>query len=144
MNALGKRQKAIESLRRAAKLAPNAASIFANLGEVQRQAGNKADAAKSLENAVKLDPKNAHALNNLGIIRYDEGKFEEAVDYYRRAIAVRPIRSAAAIRFATSGAWSSSHWPSVGPRSKLIRSNRLTMAVTRPAPSCSRVAVQGP
>jgi len=95
LNALGKPDEAIDSLKRAVKLAPNAASIYANLGEVQRQAGQKKEAAKSLETAVKLDPQNAQALNNLGIIRYEEGKYEEAVDFYRRAIAIRPTMAEA-------------------------------------------------
>lgn len=95
LNALGKPKEAITALKRAVKLAPQAASIQANLGEVLRQAGQKKEAAKALETAVQIDPKNAQALNNLGIIRYEEGKYEEAVDYYRRAIAVRPAMAEA-------------------------------------------------
>ena len=95
LNALGQRDEAIASLRRAIKLAPKAPSIHANLGEVLRQAGNTKDAAKSLETAVQLDPGNAQALNNLGIIRYEEGKFDEAVDFYRQALAINPAMSEA-------------------------------------------------
>jgi tetratricopeptide (TPR) repeat protein len=95
LNALGQRDEAIASLRRAIKLAPKAPSIHANLGEVLRQAGKTKDAAKSLEMAVQLDPGNAQALNNLGIIRYEEGKFDEAVDFYRRALAIKPEMSEA-------------------------------------------------
>ena len=89
-NALGARKEAIIALRRAAKLAPNAASIHANLGEVLRQAGDLKQAALALETAILHDPANAQALNNLGIIRYEEENYEEAAELYRTALGVRP------------------------------------------------------
>jgi len=95
LNAVGKGKQAIETLKRATKLAPHAASIYANLGEVLRQNGELEQAAEALEQAAKLDPNNAQALNNLGIIHYERKQFNEAVDYYRRALATRPAMAEA-------------------------------------------------
>ena len=91
LQALGNNgEKAISELRTAVKLAPGAANLHANLGEVLRQNGQLDEAAKELEKAIELDPKNAQALNNLGIIHYDKRKFEDAVKFYRRALEARP------------------------------------------------------
>jgi Tfp pilus assembly protein PilF len=90
LQALGNGKDAVAELKRAIKLAPDAASIHANLGEVLRQNGKLDEAAKSLEKAIEIDPKNAQALNNLGIIHYERGKFEQAVGFYRRALESRP------------------------------------------------------
>jgi tetratricopeptide (TPR) repeat protein len=88
--ALGKKEEAVESLKRAIKINAHAASYYANLGEVLRQAGETQEALTVLEQAVKLDPKNSQALNNLGIINYELRRFKEAIGYYRQAIEVRP------------------------------------------------------
>lgn len=90
LNAQGKGEEAIETLRRAVKLAPQAASIQANLGEILRQNGELDPAAAALQRSIELDPNNSQALNNLGIVQYERKKFKEAVDYYRRALAIRP------------------------------------------------------
>jgi tetratricopeptide (TPR) repeat protein len=87
---VGNGKDGVAELKRAIKLAPEAASIHANLGEVLRQNGKLDEAAKSLEKAVAIEPSNAQALNNLGIIQYERGKFDEAVSFYRRAIENRP------------------------------------------------------
>ena len=90
LQALGRPEEAIESLRRAVELAPHAATIHANLGEILRQQGKTEEAAEALEEAVKLDPKNAQALNNVGISYFERGKAKLAVEHYRRAIEARP------------------------------------------------------
>ncbi len=90
LNALGRRDEGLASLRRAAKLAPRAASIHANLGEVLRQNGDLDEAAQALERSIELSANNAQALNNLGIVHYERKQFDEAVRYYRLALEVRP------------------------------------------------------
>src|SRR5437764_9440886 len=56
LSAQGKSDDAIEELRAATKLAPEAAAIRANLGEVLRQSGQLDDAERELEEAVRLEP----------------------------------------------------------------------------------------
>jgi tetratricopeptide (TPR) repeat protein len=95
LQALGKGKEAIEELRRASKLAPDASSIRANLGEVLRQNGELKEAAAELEKALELDASNAQALNNLGIIHYDLREFDDSVVYYRRALEIQPTMAEA-------------------------------------------------
>jgi tetratricopeptide (TPR) repeat protein len=90
LQALGRGDEAILSLRRAVELAPMASNVHANLGEVLRQQGKADEAAEALDEAVRLDPNNAQALNNLGITHFERGRPKVAADHYRRAIEVDP------------------------------------------------------
>lgn len=88
LSAMGKGKEAIESLKRATKLAPKIASFHANLGEVQRASGNLADAVVTLLEAVRLDPNNAQAQNNLGIVHFERKQYQQAVECYRKALGL--------------------------------------------------------
>jgi tetratricopeptide (TPR) repeat protein len=88
--ALGRVDEAVNELRTAVKLNPQAPSYHANLGEVLRQAKRLDEAEQSLEAATRLDPKNAQSLNNLGIIRYEQKRFAAAAQFYRQALEARP------------------------------------------------------
>lgn len=90
LQALGRGEEAVESLKRAVELAPGSASIHANLGEILRQQGKTEEAAEALEKAVELDGNNGQALNNLGITYFERGRPKIAVEHYRKAIEVRP------------------------------------------------------
>ena len=90
LNALGKPQEAVASLKRAIKLAPGAASFHANLGEIERQAGHANEAGQALREALRLEPTLAQAHNNLGIIAFDKQDFEDAITHYRAALDTRP------------------------------------------------------
>jgi tetratricopeptide (TPR) repeat protein len=90
LHALGRGDEAVEALKRATELAPEAPSIKSNLGEILRQQGRIEEAAAVLEESVKLDPENAQALNNLGITYFERRQPVVAIDYYKRAIAARP------------------------------------------------------
>ena len=95
LNALGKAEEAIASLRHAIALAPSAASYHANLGEVLRQHHLVDEAEAALATAIDLDPNNAQAFNNLGIIQFEKKRFDAAAELYRRAIAARPTMAEA-------------------------------------------------
>ena len=88
--ALGHTDAAVDSLNRAIKINPEAASYYANLGEVLRLAKRTKEAAEALEKAIEIDPNNAQALNNLGITQYELRKYKKAVEYYRRALDAQP------------------------------------------------------
>ena len=90
--ALGKKDEAVEEVRRAITLNPSAPSYHANLGEVLRQSGKLEEAQKPLKEAIRLDPKNAQALNNLGIISYELKRFKDAIDHYRQSLMERVAR----------------------------------------------------
>ncbi|HEX5258734.1 MAG TPA: tetratricopeptide repeat protein [Sphingomicrobium sp.] len=93
--ALGQKEEAVASLKRAIKISGQAASYHANLGEILRQAGRLDEAAAAIEEAIKLEPNNAQALNNLGIIQYERKQFADAVQSYRRALELRPTMAEA-------------------------------------------------
>lgn len=92
---LGDGRGAVETLGRAARLAPHNAEILANLGAALRAAGDAAGAAKTLRRAVALQPAAASAHYNLGNALAELGRHEEAVAAYRRAIALDPAHAAA-------------------------------------------------
>ena len=56
LNAAGKAEEGIEQLRRAAELAPSAAGILSNLGEILRQDGQTEEAAKILKERSSSSP----------------------------------------------------------------------------------------
>ncbi|MGA2127269.1 MAG: tetratricopeptide repeat protein [Xanthobacteraceae bacterium] len=86
----GKPGEAIEHLRRAVKLAPDAALYHANLGEMCRLAGRLDEAVRHGRRAVKLEPDYPEALSNLGAALYERKAYIEAADCHRRAIALNP------------------------------------------------------
>ena len=86
----GKLGEAIEHLRRAVKLAPDAALYHANLGEMYRLAGRLDEAVKHGRRAVKLKPDYPEALSNLGAALYERKAYADAADCHRRAIALNP------------------------------------------------------
>ena len=93
--AMRRTDEAVESLKRAIKISPQAATYHSNLGEILRLAGRTVEAEEALMEAIKLAPDSPQALNNLGITQYELRKFSDAVDYYRRALAVNPTMSEA-------------------------------------------------
>ncbi|TIX50693.1 tetratricopeptide repeat-containing sulfotransferase family protein [Alteraurantiacibacter aquimixticola] len=90
LNALGKRDEGIASLRKAIELSPRNANYHSNLGEILRMGGDLEEARKALEISLKLNPDNPQALNNLGIVHYENKEYEEATGLYRKALKFNP------------------------------------------------------
>lgn len=88
--SLGEYAEAIALSKKLLKISPNNATIYANLGEYERRAGNAEDAKKSLTRAIELAPNNYQALNNLGIVFFEELDFEKALECYDKALAISP------------------------------------------------------
>ena len=86
----GKLGEAIDHVRRATKLAPQAALFHANLGEMLRLAGRPKLAVESARAALDIDPKMPAALSNLGVALYELKDFEGAAQAQRKAIEAKP------------------------------------------------------
>lgn len=86
---LGKRDAAVDLIRRAAHARPGDQNFRYNLGYVLKEQGKLAEAATAYREALSIaaDP---DTLNNLGIVLREEGKIDEAVDCYRRALSLKP------------------------------------------------------
>jgi tetratricopeptide (TPR) repeat protein len=74
----------------AIRLAPKAAALHSNLGNLRRRIGDLAAAESSLRRAIDLDPSYAEAFHNLGIVLRAQGRSNDALDALRSAIALRP------------------------------------------------------
>jgi tetratricopeptide (TPR) repeat protein len=88
----GKRDDAIELLRKAAKLDPERAETQYNLGLQLAARGDRSEAAKAFERAITLRPNFVAAWIHLGDVR--EGKDASAA--YERALAIDPNSKRAA------------------------------------------------
>ena len=86
----GKLGAAVEHLARAVELTPNAALYHANLGEMQRLAGQPRRAVESARRALALDPAMASALSNLGVALYELKDYAGSAEAHRQAIAAQP------------------------------------------------------
>lgn len=86
---VGQPAGAVELLARAAALAPNDATILANLGEALRAARRPEQAIAPLQQALALRPDYPTALNSLGNTFTALARFDEAQACYERAIAVQ-------------------------------------------------------
>ncbi|MDZ5699000.1 tetratricopeptide repeat protein [Chelativorans sp. M5D2P16] len=86
----GRRDEALDHLKRAVALAPKVASYHANLGELYRLAGHIEEAIAAARRAVRLKADHPEGHSNLGAALFDAGKYEEAAECHRRAIALKP------------------------------------------------------
>jgi predicted O-linked N-acetylglucosamine transferase (SPINDLY family) len=86
----GEPKAALEYLGRAAKLAPDQARVWLNLGNAIIAAQADADeAVEAYERSVALSP-SWKALHNLGAIFVNTGRAERAAEAFRRALEVDP------------------------------------------------------
>ena len=90
LNAQGRTDDGIASIKKAIKLTPDVASYYANLGEIQRMAGYLPAAQKTLKQGIRIDPNNFQAHNNLGIVHYENKDYEKAIGAYRKALEINP------------------------------------------------------
>jgi predicted O-linked N-acetylglucosamine transferase (SPINDLY family) len=82
-------ERAVESLRRAAALAPDAPRVHLNLGNALEAAGETLAATEAYERSVALSP-SWRALHNLGACLTRLGRGEDALEAFRKAIALEP------------------------------------------------------
>lgn len=85
----GKREVAVELIRKAISVKPEFVDAHNNLGSVLKDQGQLNEAEEAYRQAVSLKPDWADAHNNLGAVLKDQGKFDEAVEVYRQAIALK-------------------------------------------------------
>jgi predicted O-linked N-acetylglucosamine transferase (SPINDLY family) len=86
----GRREFAVESIRRAAALKPLSAMYHQNLGLALSAQGRLEDAVAAFHQALRLQPGYAQALDNLGCSLARLGRFVDAAGAHRQAIASRP------------------------------------------------------
>lgn len=86
---LGDYPVAIESLRRAIELSPNA-DAWNNLGMAYHGSGSIGEAEDAWRQALLLDPEHSDSLDNLGTILKKAGRFQEALELCEAAVANNP------------------------------------------------------
>lgn len=87
---LGKVDEAIESLKRAAALAPDQVFPWNNLGNLYSQLDRDEEAIATLEKAIELNPLDAISWNGLGNAYHKLGRNEDAIATYQKAIECGP------------------------------------------------------
>ncbi|HEX5418982.1 MAG TPA: tetratricopeptide repeat protein [Gammaproteobacteria bacterium] len=86
----GHLEPALQLIRRAAALRPDAALYRNNLGQVLERLGREDEARAAYEAAIELDPHDAEPLNNLGHFLMRRGRLSEAEACCRAAITLNP------------------------------------------------------
>jgi tetratricopeptide (TPR) repeat protein len=83
---LGRNDKALVHLKKAAELAPDSADIHYRLGSILNNVFRKLqEAEKAFSRAIELDPDYQLAWQQRGICFYQQGKYTEAESDYRKA-----------------------------------------------------------
>jgi protein O-GlcNAc transferase len=93
----GRRDAALDWLRRAEALAPDDADVLNNLGCVLLEAGDPAGAMVRHYRALQASPDSPEAHFNLGNALRDYGRPEEALASYERALTLQPRFPAALV-----------------------------------------------
>lgn len=88
-NDLGRPEKAVEHLKRALALKPDAFLPAFALGAIHAGTGQLAKAEALLRRAVQIE-ENPQALSLLGTIAYERGRLSEAIDALQRAVKLDP------------------------------------------------------
>lgn len=81
-----RQREAVDALRRAIALNPDATDLQFQLGECLYRLDQPAEAEAAYRRALALDPKLAGAGNGLGIVLEEQGRVEEAETVYRRTL----------------------------------------------------------
>jgi tetratricopeptide (TPR) repeat protein len=82
--------RAVNLIKKAVALEPEAGAYYCNLAEACRMAGDLAGSLESARKAVALVPHSPDAHNHLGLALQMLGKFSEAAVAFRDAIELRP------------------------------------------------------
>lgn len=86
----GRREDAVDLMKRAIEIDPTQASFHYNLGNVLLALDRLDEAENSFRQAVARHPGHGPALNHLGLILGRQGRIEEAIETYRRAAHTDP------------------------------------------------------
>lgn len=81
---------ALDLVRQAIALQPNAALFESNLAEMSRQQGRVAEAIEHGRRSIAIDPTMPSAHSNLGIALFDAGLYEEAEQCHLQALGLAP------------------------------------------------------
>lgn len=87
---VGKHRDALECFEEAARLDPQDANVYFNIGDLMYRCGNFADSAISYKAGLTLDPSNAEGWFTLGNALFQLSKHEAAQVAYEQAIRIRP------------------------------------------------------
>jgi len=90
LESAGRREAAINALKKAATLAPRSPEIFANLAATELTLGRVADAEASARNAIGVDAHSTAGWHNLALALEPQGRLLEAMDAASRASALAP------------------------------------------------------
>jgi tetratricopeptide (TPR) repeat protein len=71
-------------------LAPKDATLWLNLGTIQRTLGNLGSSADAFQKSISLDPNNGLAHYNLGTVYDAQKNYDDAIEEYRRALVIQP------------------------------------------------------
>jgi tetratricopeptide (TPR) repeat protein len=74
----------------AVRLDPNNATLWLNLGTIQRTNRSMGDAVASFKKAIAIDPAGALAHYNLGAVYDAQKQYDPAIEEYRRALVLDP------------------------------------------------------
>jgi len=81
---------AIECYKNAARVKPDSAEVYFNLGLAYDKAGNVEDAIKAYEVSIQLDPKISVTYCNLGFSYKDLGDHKKAIECFKKAVQIKP------------------------------------------------------
>jgi len=81
--------RAVNLIKRAVAMAPDAGTYYCNLAEACRMAGDNKGSLESARKAVSLIPHSPDAHNHLGLALQMQGLFEEAIVAFKDAIELR-------------------------------------------------------
>lgn len=87
---LGKINEAIDSYKKAIKLAPDQMFPWNNLGNLYSELGSNDEAIVSFKKAVEYDPTDAVSWNGFGNVYRRMGRIDESVAAYQKAIELAP------------------------------------------------------
>ena len=86
----GNSAKALDTLRRAAAVAPNSAVIQQDYAHALEKAGNTAQAIEAYQKVLELNPKATNSRGLLADLLFRENRKDEAIDLVRDGIAQNP------------------------------------------------------
>lgn len=87
---LGRHNEALKASRQAAKLRPEWAPVFVNIGASSYALGQYKEAVDAYKQAIRLDDDNAEIQYSLGLTYGKMNRTDEEILGYRRAIALKP------------------------------------------------------
>jgi Tfp pilus assembly protein PilF len=83
LNALGRKEQAVERLHQVIEMEPHRAEAWTNLGVILHDVGRREEALAALEQAVLLDPQDASAHYNLADALEDVNRGAEAIEHWK-------------------------------------------------------------